>query len=106
MSGGGLLGVRAGGDDVVDVVGGYGLACVDELLVPGAGARHGQQGGAVFERCVGDDRSRAAAPDGNLVAAYAFDEGAGTTVADLSGNGNTGTMQGASWSTLGSSGTP
>ena len=36
-----------------------------------------------------------------LVAAYAFSEGSGTTVADLSGNGNTGTIQGATWSTAG-----
>jgi chitodextrinase len=32
-----------------------------------------------------------------LVAAYAFNEGAGTTVADGSGNGNTGTISGAGW---------
>src|SRR5262249_27498968 len=36
-----------------------------------------------------------------LVAAYAFDEGSGTTVADASGNGNTGTVVGAAWSTSG-----
>jgi chitodextrinase len=36
-----------------------------------------------------------------LVAAYAFNEGAGTTVADVSGNGNTGTIGGATWTTLG-----
>jgi hypothetical protein len=32
-----------------------------------------------------------------LVAAYAFDEGAGTSVADGSGNGNVGTVTGATW---------
>src|SRR5205809_7484632 len=36
-----------------------------------------------------------------LVAAYAFNEGAGTTVADASGNGNTGTLNGATWTTAG-----
>src|SRR5947208_4131388 len=36
-----------------------------------------------------------------LVAAYSFDEGAGTTVADASGNGNTGTINGATWTTAG-----
>jgi fibronectin type 3 domain-containing protein len=36
-----------------------------------------------------------------LVAAYAFDEGSGTTVSDASGNGNTGTISGATWSTGG-----
>ena len=40
------------------------------------------------------------APSG-LVAAYAFDEGAGTTVTDASGNGNTGTIAGATWSSAG-----
>src|SRR5262249_7431393 len=32
-----------------------------------------------------------------LVAAYSFDEGAGSTVADASGNGNTGSLAGATW---------
>ena len=36
-----------------------------------------------------------------LVAAYSFDEGTGTTVTDLSGNGNTGTIVGAVWTTAG-----
>ena len=34
-----------------------------------------------------------------LVAAYSFDEGSGTTVADASGHGNTGTISGATWTT-------
>ena len=36
-----------------------------------------------------------------LVAAYSFDEGSGTTANDFSGNGNTGTISGATWTTLG-----
>jgi hypothetical protein len=36
-----------------------------------------------------------------LVAAYGFSEGAGTTVADLSGGGRTGTISGATWTTAG-----
>ena len=36
-----------------------------------------------------------------LVAAWSFNEGTGTTVADASGNSNTGTISGATWSTLG-----
>ncbi len=36
-----------------------------------------------------------------LVAAYAFDEGSGTTVTDASGNGNNGTITNATWSTSG-----
>ncbi|HYR91037.1 MAG TPA: fibronectin type III domain-containing protein [Terriglobia bacterium] len=42
-----------------------------------------------------------ATPLSGPVAAYAFNEGAGTTVSDLSGNGNTGTISGATWTTLG-----
>ena len=40
-----------------------------------------------------------APPATGLVAAYAFNEGSGTTVADASGNGNTGTLSGATWVT-------
>ena len=40
------------------------------------------------------------APSG-LVGAWAFGEGSGTTTADASGNGNVGTITGASWSTQG-----
>ena len=36
-----------------------------------------------------------------LVAAYAFSEGTGPTVADASGNGNTGTIANATWTTSG-----
>ena len=39
----------------------------------------------------------AAAP--TPVAAYSFDAGSGTTLADLSGNGNAGTISGATWTT-------
>ena len=38
-------------------------------------------------------------PIGQLVASYGFNEGAGTTAADVSGNGNTGTLASATWST-------
>ena len=34
---------------------------------------------------------------GGLVAAYAFDEATGSTLSDASGNGNTGTISGATW---------
>lgn len=36
-----------------------------------------------------------------LVAAYGFNEGAGSTAADASGNGLTGTLQGATWTSAG-----
>jgi hypothetical protein len=39
-----------------------------------------------------------------LVAAYSFDEGTGTTVADASGTGNGGAIGTATWSTLGKNG--
>jgi chitodextrinase len=41
------------------------------------------------------------AASSGLVAAYGFDEGSGTTVTDASGNGNNGTISGATWSTTG-----
>ena len=37
----------------------------------------------------------------SLVAAYAFDEGAGRTVSDASGHGNVGTIFHATWTTAG-----
>jgi glucose/arabinose dehydrogenase/chitodextrinase len=40
-------------------------------------------------------------PVGGLVAAYAFNEGSGTTVNDASGNGNNGTITGATWTPAG-----
>jgi hypothetical protein len=40
----------------------------------------------------------------NLVAAYAFSEGAGTTTADSSGNNNNGTITNATWTTAGKHG--
>jgi hypothetical protein len=43
-------------------------------------------------------------PATGLVAAYAFNEGSGTTASDRSGKGNTGTLSGATWSTAGHSG--
>ncbi len=42
-----------------------------------------------------------AAAQTGLVAAYSFNEGTGTTVADLSGNGNVGTVSATTWTTAG-----
>jgi hypothetical protein len=41
----------------------------------------------------------AAAPTNGLVVAYGFNATSGSTVADMSGNGRTGTISGASWTT-------
>lgn len=43
-------------------------------------------------------------PAQGLVAAYSFNEGSGSTVADASGHGNTGTISGATWTTSGKNG--
>jgi hypothetical protein len=43
-------------------------------------------------------------PPTGLVASYNFDAGTGTTVADLSGNANAGTITGANWATAGKNG--
>ncbi|MET0886925.1 MAG: LamG-like jellyroll fold domain-containing protein, partial [Mycetocola sp.] len=40
-------------------------------------------------------------PRQNLVGAYSFDEGSGTTAHDISGNNNTGTISNATWSASG-----
>ncbi len=40
-------------------------------------------------------------PSGGLMAAYSADRGWGTTLTDLSGRGNNGTISGATWSTAG-----
>src|SRR5213595_3873408 len=40
-------------------------------------------------------------PAFGLVAAYGFNEGTGTTANDVSGNGNNGTISGATWTSLG-----
>src|SRR5882762_10354968 len=45
--------------------------------------------------------SPAGAQTPGLVAAYAFSEGSGTTVADISGNNNNGTISAATWTTAG-----
>jgi hypothetical protein len=42
-------------------------------------------------------RSAASASASGLVAAYSFNDGTGTTTADVSGNGHPGTISGASW---------
>ena len=60
----------------------------------GCGGQHDARGGR------DGDGGQRAQPTG-LVAAYGFNEGAGTTVADTSGNGNTGAISGATWTAAG-----
>jgi hypothetical protein len=45
-----------------------------------------------------------APPVGNPVAAYNFNAGSGTTLADVTGKGHTGTLTGPTWSTAGKTG--
>ncbi len=47
---------------------------------------------------------QATAQTAGLVAAYGFNEGSGATVTDTSGNGNNGTISGATWTTSGKDG--
>ena len=77
----------------------------------GRAMRLGSGGGHLLLRVIAEDAagnlsaasSQASAtvttapPSGGLVAAYAFDEGAGSTTADRSGNGNNGTLSNATW---------
>ena len=56
---------------------------------------------ALFAMLPGVRPAWSAAQAGDLVAAYSFNEGSGTGVADASGNGNAGVVQGAVWSSAG-----
>ena len=72
-------------------------ACREHHLHRYAG-RNGHRPGRQCDGCAGDmelhDRRASA---GGLVAAYAFNETTGTTAADASGSGRTGTLSGATW---------
>ncbi len=61
----------------------------------------GEPGGPLLERCLGDDGGRAAAAVVEPGRRLCVRRGSGTSVADLSGNGNAGTLQNASWTTSG-----
>src|SRR5512135_1567225 len=66
-------------------------------LVP-MGVRRGTLSALILGGIIlGSDLAQAQGP----VAAYAFSEGSGSTVADKSGNGLTGTIIGATWTTSG-----
>jgi len=56
---------------------------------------------AVYDAGATTDSSVVSIGVGGLVAAYGFEEGSGTTVDDSSGNGNNGTVSGATWTTNG-----
>jgi len=53
------------------------------------------------ESCPTPTPTPTATPAPGLVAAYGFNEGSGTVVNDASGNGNNGTINGATWTTSG-----
>ena len=57
--------------------------------------------GCTLLACAGAGRPVAGAAATGLVAAYSFDEGAGTAVGDASGSGNNGTVANTTWSTAG-----
>ena len=101
MSGRGLLGVRAGRDDGVAVVGGHGLAGFDELSYRVRARDTGNNVGLYSSVASATTQAASPPPSSTLVAAYAFDEGSGSSVADLSGNGNTGQVGSATWTSAG-----
>ena len=57
--------------------------------------------GCTLLACAGAGGPVAGAAATGLVAAYSFDEGAGTAVGDASGSGNNGTVANTAWSTAG-----
>ena len=74
----------------------YGFGGVDELPLSGAAVdASGNLSG--YSNVASATTSAAPPPPPGLVAGYSFDAGSGTTVADVSGNGNTGTITGATW---------
>jgi hypothetical protein len=66
-------------------------------LAAGAGGLAGPSGAATLAASGG----AATTATTGLVAAYSFDAGGGTTVADSSGRGNTGTLRAATWTAAG-----
>jgi concanavalin A-like lectin/glucanase superfamily protein/parallel beta helix pectate lyase-like protein len=76
--------------------GGHGLNAVTVGMTDLGGNE--ARGNAVEPQCV--NLACGSAPTG-LVASYAFNAGAGSTVADGSGTGNNGTVSGAAWTTAG-----
>src|SRR5262249_53170334 len=81
------------------------FASVDRPLVaataPGAAAESSIASVAAAGRARPLDQLTTSASASGLVAAYGFEEGSGTTVADSSGNGNNGTISNATWTTAG-----
>ncbi len=70
---------------------------VSKLLLTGALVATGVVGILISQSIP----ARVHASSSGLVASYSFSEGAGTTVTDSSGNGNNGTVSGATWTTTG-----
>src|SRR5262249_50278350 len=99
------------------------LVPIGNILFGGSGANRtvtvtpaaGQTGNATITVTVNDGPNNTstnfavtvspAPPPPSLMAAYGFNEGSGTMVNDLSGNGNNGTISGATWTTSGKYGT-
>ena len=96
-----------------------GLIPIGNIVFGGSGANRtvtvtpaaGQTGTATITVTVNDGPNNTstnfvvtvspAPPPPSLMAAYGFNEGSGTVVNDVSGNGNNGTISGATWTTSG-----
>jgi len=96
-----------------------GLVPLGNIVFGGSGANRtvtvtpaaGQTGSATITVTVNDGPNNTstnfvvtvspAPPPPSLMAAYGFNEGSGTVVNDVSGNGNNGTISGATWTTSG-----
>ena len=56
---------------------------------------------AIYDAGATVDSSAVTIAVGGLIASYGFEEGSGSTVTDVSGSGNTGTINGATWTVSG-----
>jgi hypothetical protein len=82
--------LQIGGDNIY---GQYFQGVIDEVRIYNGAVSAGQ-----IQKDMNTPVNATRAPAG-LVAAYGFEEGNGTTLNDASGNGNTGTIYGATWTT-------
>lgn len=92
--------------DVIDVgnVTQYTVAGLDSSVHYFAATAYGDVGGVYEESLFSNEVVFQGGGGGNppdLVAAFGFDENTGTTVGDLSGQANNGTISGATWTTQG-----
>lgn len=72
-------------------------ACLPTLLSCSTKSSSSESGNERQEKAPEAAAHRAALNNSGLVAAYSFDEGTGTTLNDVTGNGHDGVLSGQTW---------